>query len=282
MCICFLFADAMLIGFRNLANQVRTLGASWESASTPFIKFVGERAIAHVGVLEIPLQVMGQARRAAGIHGVATHPDFRRQGHYRACMEAALAYAEPRYDTLLLTTEQPELYEPFGFRVVPESRFEVMEETIASLQSVQPSQSTDLRRLDLEKERDRHLLLQAIETRIPVSNIVGVYPEKALFLFNEVGRSLYYSEALNAILDLSWEEATLHLFELVSSREISLREILQVISQRVEAVVIYWSGDRLQIPAHPVSHVLEEAHLMVKGSFPAEGQAFMLPRSARC
>jgi predicted N-acetyltransferase YhbS len=38
-------------------------------------------------------------------------------------MEEVLDYCAYRYDTLILTTAQPEFYEPFGFRVVGEHIF---------------------------------------------------------------------------------------------------------------------------------------------------------------
>ncbi len=63
-------------GLSNLAECGRKLGASWETASTPFIRFHDDIAITHVGVLEIPMQIMEQRITVGGIHGVATLRNF--------------------------------------------------------------------------------------------------------------------------------------------------------------------------------------------------------------
>lgn len=262
------------LDLRKLANTARELGAPWESASTPFIKFEGDRAIAHVGVLELSLQVMGQPVRVGGIHAVATHPDFRRQGHYRTCMEAALEYCNSRYETLLLTTSQPELYQPFGFRVVPESMFVAS----CSVQEAKPG----MRILDLENASDRALLHRLLDTRTPVSDVGGVYPERALFLVNEASRPLYYLPDLDVLLVMHQAERHLSLFDIVSPQIPSLDSILEYIPNSVNEVVLYFSPDKLDVRVQAVPHVLEDAYLMARGAFAAEGQPFMLPRSARC
>lgn len=262
------------IELSKLVAMGRALGAPWESASVPFMKFEQDRAIAHVGVLELPLCVMGQPLTVAGIHAVATHPEFRRRGHYRDCMAAALAYCQPRYETLVLTTAQPELYQPFGFRVVPESTFTVAGQGLG--------QTEGWRLLDLQQQQDCALLHRLLETRIPVSEVVGVYPEKAVFLVNEASRPLHYAEALDALVVTEQQQDCLQLFDVVADHPIAFADILQYVSPSVNQIVFYFSPDRFQVAATAVAHVLDDAYLMVRGPFAAAGQPLMLPRSARC
>ncbi|MBW4515794.1 MAG: GNAT family N-acetyltransferase [Timaviella obliquedivisa GSE-PSE-MK23-08B] len=262
------------IELQKFASIGRELGASWEAASVPFMKFAEGKAIAHVGVLELPLWIMGQSVRAGGIHAVATHPQFRRQGHYRDCMEAALEYCDTRYKTVVLTTSQPELYYPFNFRIALESMF-----TVACKES---SRKDSFRVLNLEHENDRALLHRLLDTRIPVSNVVGVFSEKAVFFVNEASRSLYYAEDLDALVVMEQESDRLRIFDIVADHSISLVEILKYIPHLVKEITFYFSPDRLEVEAQAIPHVLEDAYLMVRGSFTAEGQPFMLPRSARC
>jgi GNAT superfamily N-acetyltransferase len=263
---------------RQLAQVGRDLGAPWELASVPFAKFASSSTlnppmIAHVGVLELPLQVMGQRVKVGGIHAVASHPDFRRQGHYRGCMAAALEYCDARYQTLVLTTSQPELYQPFGFRVVPEYRFVV---------PCQPKGDQNrLRILDLQAEGDRALLHRLLDRRIPVSNMLGVYPEKAVFFVNEASRPLYYAPDLEALIVIEIRDHTLHLFDVVCERSVSLANILQCLPEPIAAAVIYFSPDLLEVDAQAVP-TNDDDYLMVRGSFAAAGQPIMLPRSARC
>ncbi|HSE99160.1 MAG TPA: GNAT family N-acetyltransferase, partial [Blastocatellia bacterium] len=115
--------DTVFPGVRQVAQNARALAASWESISTPFIHFEDDRAVSHVGVIELPLVLLGRTVRVGSIHGVATHPDYRRRGHFGRLIEEAIEYCAGRYETLILTTEHPEYFEPFGFRVVQEHLF---------------------------------------------------------------------------------------------------------------------------------------------------------------
>jgi GNAT superfamily N-acetyltransferase len=262
------------IKLSDAAQVGRILGASWESASTPFIRLHDNVAISHVGVLEIPMQLMGQNITVGGIHAVCTHPEFRRRGYYREIMEEVLDYCQCRYDTLVLTTAQPELYQPFGFRVVGEHIF------IAKCDSVG---SQGLRLIDTSDTNDVKLLHRLLETREPVSNIVGIVNEKAVFCVNEGRNPLYYAPDLDVIICMEIKDTQLHLFDVVGTRICTLAEILERINIPIQEVTIYFSPDRLKASVQALSHILDgDSLLMVRGNFAAENEKFMLPRSARC
>ncbi|MHC5740739.1 MAG: GNAT family N-acetyltransferase [Nostoc sp.] len=262
-------------GISSLAECARKLGASWETASTPFIRFHDHIAITHVGVLEIPMQIMGQRLTVGGLHGVATRAEYRRRGYYREVMEEVLGYCDRLYETLVLTTPQPEFYLPFGFRVVEEHIFKV---------KCYPTSSTyRFRILDFANIKDYTLLHRLLETRIPVSNIVGVVNEKPVFCVNEGSRPLYYAEDLDLIACMEIEDNRLHLFDLVTTQICPLKNIISKITQPIEEVVIYFSPELLDVKdVQAFSHTFDETVLMVRGKFAAEGEKFMLPRSARC
>lgn len=263
--------------FPELSSPVETgraLGAPWEAVSTPFIYFHDDVAITHVGVLEIPMCIMGEITTVGGIHGVCTHPKFRRQGYYRQVMEEVLEYCDRLYTTLVLTTLQPEIYEPFGFRVVKEHAF------ITKCNSI--DSTAGWRSLQVNDPKDIKLLHRLLETRAPVSNIVGVVNEKAVFCVNEGSRSLYYAEDLDLIVCMEIEDTQLRLFDLLGTSIPNLVMLLEIIPHNIEEVITYFSPDRLDADFQAFPHVLEGAWLMVRGRFAAEEQQFMLPRSARC
>ncbi|MES1022936.1 GNAT family N-acetyltransferase [Gloeocapsa sp. BRSZ] len=260
----------------SLADAAKELGAPWETASTPFIRFHNDIAIAHVGVLEIPLQIMGESMTVGGIHAVATHPKYRRRGYYREIMTEVLDYCDRRYETLVLTTSQPELYEPFGFRVVEEHKF---------VAQCEVKESRDrLRLLDLADSNDIKILHRLLTTRTPASNVLGVLPqqEKALFCVNEATRPMYYAEDLDVMICMEIEDTQLKLFDVVGTNIPTLDAILARIFQHIKEIIVHFSPDRLNANFQAVPHVLDEAFLMVRGEFAAEGKKFMLPRSARC
>ncbi|WP_199784790.1 hypothetical protein [Nostoc sp. 'Lobaria pulmonaria (5183) cyanobiont'] len=62
-----------------------------------------------------------------------------------------------------------------------------------------------------------------------------------------------------------------------------MKNILSKIPQPIEEVVIYFSPELLDVKDVQVfTHTFDETVLMVRGKFAAEGEKFMLPRSARC
>jgi GNAT superfamily N-acetyltransferase len=169
--------DVVFPGVRRVEQNARVLGGYWESVSTPFIHFEGGRPVSHVGVIELPLVLLGQNVTVGSVHGVATHPDYRRRGYYGRLMEELLEHCASRYETLILTTEHPEYFEPFGFRVLTEHLFTARRHSQGS--------AGGLRLLDARDNGDVALLNRLLETREPVSRVVGVANEKAVFCFNE-------------------------------------------------------------------------------------------------
>ena len=271
-------------GITQAEHESLALGCPWEKTSTPFVHFHGELAITHVGLLELPLVVMGHTVRVAGIHAVGTRPEFRRRGYYRQVMTEVLQYCAPRYDTLLLTTGQPALYEPFGFRVLQEHIF------VASYPS--PGGTQGFRPWQAHAAADLQVLRRLLETRVPISPILGVVQEKAVFSFNARKLPLYYAADLDVIISFALEGTQLTLFDIVGSQLPALGAILQRLPQPIDHVVTYFSPDRLEADFHAVPHTLMDPpgalggegadFLMVRGPFAAEDKPFMLPRSARC
>ncbi|NJL62892.1 MAG: GNAT family N-acetyltransferase [Methylacidiphilales bacterium] len=266
------------LNLSGLAEQARKLGGVWEDVSTPFVKIDDDGTIiTHIGVLEIPMRIMGEDAIIGGIHAVSTHPEYRRQGYYREVMKEVLDYCDRTYKTLILTTAQPELYQPFGFRVIPEHSFQ------AKFNS--PGGINGLRSLDITNSDDVQLIHRLLETRIPVSNIVGVFHQKALFLVNECTRPLYYFPNLDTLACLEIQDNQLKLFDLVTANLNfpTIKSLLGQIPQPIEEISIYFSPDYLQVDTQAVAETFEgDSLLMVRGIFPADNQQFTLPRSARC
>ncbi|MBD2776207.1 GNAT family N-acetyltransferase [Iningainema tapete] len=263
------------IGITGAAECARRLGAAWEEASTPFMRFQDGMLVSHVGVVEIPLQLMGERVTVAGVHAVCTHPDFRRRGYYREVMTQVLDYCDERYKAQLLTTSQPELYEPFGFRVVKEHIFTTSCDSKGG--------GNGFRLLDFTDALDVRKLHRLLETRESVSDILGVLNEKAVFCVNEGRNPLYYAPDLDVMVVMEVEDSKLKLFDLVGTKICTLKDILARIPQPIIEVEIYFCGDRLDVDAQALPHILDgDSLLMVRGEFVPFGQKFMLPRSTRC
>lgn len=267
-------------GLREAAVETRRLGGFWEAVSTPFLHLEDGRLVAHVGLIELPLVLAGRPVPVGSIHAVVTHSGHRRRGHCRALMLEALQYAEGRYETLVLTTEEPPIYEPYGFRVLAEHRFTAA----VPPGSVSGASGRGLRRLDLGDPADLERLTGLLEAREPVSRVVGCGNARTVFLFNEGHRPLLYTEDLNAVLCMETRGRTLILHDVVAPEMPSLDAIVAALGEPVETVEFSFTPDRLAPGAAFAPEVPDyggPSYLMARGPFAAEGRPFAFPRSAR-
>ncbi len=267
----------------TLSDRIRiasAAGAHWHEVSTPFVKFDGPRPIAHAGVVEIPMVIDGRTAVIAGIHAVCTHPDYRRRGHSREVMEAALAHCDAWFETVVLTTDNPDLYLRYGLRVAREHRFEV--------EAPRPPRRTPgFRNLSNGSPTDLALLHRLLRERTPASDVLGVLEPGEVFITNEIlgkGRfeRIHYAEDLDLIAAYEVRDRTLRLYDLVARDIPPLEAVVARVGEDVDRVEIHLTPDRLRagdtlpIPKPPGDY------LMVRGPFAVEDRLFILPPLARC
>jgi predicted N-acetyltransferase YhbS len=255
---------------RRVAAQ---LGSRWEHCSTPFVCEKRGRIVSHVGLLEMSYVIKGERLRLGGVHAVCTLESERRQGHYGRIMEELLEFCEGRFETLELTTEHPEYYEPFGFRVIPEHRF------IASVPCV--AGGGGFRPIDATRKSDVDLLDRLLSERTPVSNLVGVVDERDVFKFSQGTEDVHYSEALDCLAAFEIEGSRLVLNDVVARQLPALDTLVSQVPRPVEEVELRFSPDRLEVDGRPELFRFDGDYYMVRGPFPAEGEAFMVPPPAR-
>jgi len=278
--------DVVFPGIRAARAWGEAFGARWESASTPFVAQERGRVVAHVGLLPLPLAVLGRPVAAGAVHGVATHPGHRRRGLYRALMDELLGFAASRHETLVLTTSHPEYFEPFGFRVVPESVFRAR---VAA-----GARGGTTRLLDLPGSgADRELMHRLLDRRQPLSGVLGVGPERASWAFYEFRSAVRYLPGLDVAVVAERRGERLVLFDVVGPRVPSLSELLEHLGEDCAEVVACFAPDRLggafaaephDLAGGPLALQPGEAgwYFMARGPFAAEGRPLMLPRPARC
>jgi predicted N-acetyltransferase YhbS len=257
-------------------RAARALGGLWDEISTPFVHREDGRLVGHVGVLAIPMRLEGRSTRVGGIHAVATDPAHRGRGHARRLLGEALAWCDGRFETLVLGTAIPDFYAPAGFRVIPTHRF--------VWRGVPPDASVRraLRRLDCADPGDRRLLHRLLDARVPLSDRLGILPERTVFLFNQARSPLYYSAELDLVVALEREADTLRLFDVVCAKLPPLSSLLEACGG-AERVELYFTPDRFGGPFEAEPHVLGgDDFMMARGPFPPEGRELMWPPSARC
>lgn len=268
--------DLVFPGLRAGAVSLRRFGTSWEAISTPYVRWVEGGVVSHVGIIPLDLIVMNTRVEVGSIHAVATHPGHRRRGHYRAVMEEALADSAKRFATLILSTEQPELYEPFGFRSLQEHCFTTACEHRIGGDGFRP--------LDVTETAERDLLLRLLHTREPVSTVLGAYENRAVFCFNESHRPLHYAADIDTLVCMERTAERIDLYDVVAPRIPSLKVLLARMPAPIAETVFHFAPDRLAVTARAMARVFDHdgpAVLMVRGPWAAEDRAFTLPRSAR-
>lgn len=265
--------ETWFVGIAEPRRVALRLGGRWDDCSTPFVHEDAGRIVSHVGLLEMPYVVHGKRVQLGGVHGVCTLESERRKGHFRRLMEELLAYCEPRFETLVLSTEHPEYYEPFGFRVVPEHRF------VADVAS--SGGRKGFRPFDIDRADDLRRLDDLLERRTAVSNRVGIVQEQQVFKFSQGTTGLHYSEALDCFAVLDFQGRRLVLSDLVAREIPSLPQLLAEVESPVDEVEFHFSPDRFDVAARPELYRWDTDFYMVRGPFAAEGEKFMVPPSAR-
>jgi GNAT superfamily N-acetyltransferase len=263
------------------------LGFSWSSVSTPFVHYEGDRAVAHVGVIELPLVIAGHPRPVGSIHAVCTDADRRGRGHARALLSAALAHGPGRYDTVVLTTLIPGFYARLhGFSPVAEHAFTRAVET--------PTRSAGGRRLSASPD-DARLLRRLSATRTPVSERLGCLDAVTVVVFTLLltwsdFSHAYHHAALDVVTVLEMIGRTLVLYDVMGAVVPPLPELLEAIGAEVDRVVTLFVPDRLGPGFRPEpwdrtrAQALGDtsfAGLMALGPLETGADALMLPATAR-
>jgi ribosomal protein S18 acetylase RimI-like enzyme len=262
------------------------LGFSWAAVSTPFVHYEGSRAVAHVGVIDLPLVIGGRQRMVGSIHAVCTDADRRRRGHADALMAAALAHCRVRYGTVILTTLIPEFYGRLGFRTVAEHAF------TRPLGATPPSAGG--RRLS-ESAEDAQLLRRLLAARTPVSDRLGSLDAPTVFVFGLLlGRGdfsrAYYHEALDVVSVHEVVGRTLVLYDVVGATLPPLTDLLEAIGADADRVLALFSPERFGSGFEPEAWDAARARavgdnafagLMARGAWSPGADAFMLPPLSR-
>lgn len=262
----------------RIALAERAGAEPWHRISRPFVAYVGDEVVAHVGVLAIPLMLAGSPQLVGGVHAVGTHPAHRRNGYARRLLEYAVAYCDDRFASAQLTTETPGVFRGAGFRVVPQTRFEV---------APSPRRSPGFRPLSIDSDDDRALLARLLRRRQPVSRRLSSLDPGWLFLTDEVLATggltrLHYAADLDLVAAYEIKNQRLCLYDLVGEELPALPEVLSRIEEPHSSVDLFFTPDRFDVDIVSESEAYPGDNLMVRGSYPVDGERVVLPPLAHC
>ena len=215
-----------------------------DPTSMPFGWFDAEGGLAaNISAFALPFVLNGRMVHAAGLQSGAVRPAWRRRGLYRDLTVKALGWCERQgFEAVILYTDKPSLYEPYGFRAIPLHRYEGA--------APAPSASAAPARLLAPTHADDLALLQSLlKRRSPVSTSLGVTVNAAMFLINtQLDPDIRLSFLEDRQAAIAWkidETGRFSLLDVVAAEMPSLAAILDGLEIVPATVEVLFRPDRL-------------------------------------
>jgi len=257
----------------------------WDAGFRAFSWMDGDVIAANVATRPLPLVIGGRRVAAGQIHAVATRPAHRRRGLFRDLMGRALADADARFECVLLFTETPELYRPFGFRPVREFRFRGRLATGGA-----PTPRPRVVGLSIREPQHLVTILRLFDGRRPVSDHLGLVGNADIFVINALshpGWRLSFLPDENALVVWERVDGAVRLHDIVAGRMLpasilaSAMELAPDADGLSEEIEVMFPPDLLDGSFVPFPHLPEDNDILcVRGPFAIVGTPFMLPLTA--
>ena len=226
--------------------------------------------VANVSLYQRRLWLCGEEVVAFGIQSVAVRPEWRGKGLFRDLMARALAHADAETDLVLLATETPSLYRPFGFRQ--------LEETSFGGATPRGRTRSNVRRLSLDDDGDVAWLRDLFARRTPPSLLASVCDHPASFMLRVIETpeiELLHLADLDAVVAVTGRQGpSMALLDIVAPTIPSLAEIVSALGYAGKRIEVHLTPDRLSW--EPTTRPPVDNGIMVRGPFAPEGRAFML------
>lgn len=272
---CMNLIDSVFPGVKNMAITAMKYDACWDKDSTPFLIEENGEIIAHLGVIPLEVMLNHKKHRVAALHGICTKEALRGRGFFKQLMQEAMRYIESNYDTAILFTDQPSLYTPYRFSVLPEYDFVIDSLNIKKVVS-------DLRLLSLDNVNDLNTIQKLLSNHVPLSNQMSLINESTLFLLNNLTNKLYFSQQLNMVIIFEIKDQCLLIKDILSQRQLAIDEIISILPDDYEKVILQFCPDKFTSHAYTPILAQPDGSIMVLDNFNYEGRFFRYPESYRC
>jgi GNAT superfamily N-acetyltransferase len=230
----------------DVGLQMQFLGP--DPSSMPFGYFdEAGRCVANFSAFSMPLLIGGRVIKAAGYQSGAVRPEWRGQGLYRDLMQRAFARTRAEgYELDILLTDKPALYEPYGFRTLPQHAF-------AGRPPAGGTHVPTRRRLSLEDRKDMTVLHRLLESRTPVSGRFAVIRQMEMFHLNACFDPSIVLSLIGQSHIVAWKSdgTTFRLLDVIGETIPSIADILAALDLKPEHVEVCFPPDRLDWPGMP-------------------------------
>ncbi|KPH09639.1 GNAT family N-acetyltransferase [Rhizobium acidisoli] len=221
-----------------------------DPTSMPFGWFDAEGGLAaNISAFALPFVLNGRIVHAAGLQSGAVRPPWRGRGLYRDLTVKALDWCERQgFEAVILYTDKPSLYEPYGFRAIPQHRYQGA--------APDPSIFSGPARLLAPTDADDLALLQSLlNARSPVSTSLSVAADAAMFLINtqlDPDVRVSFIEDLQAVIAWKMDDAgRFSLLDVVAAEIPTLAAILGGLDIASAAIEVFFRPDKLDWAGAP-------------------------------
>ncbi|MBX5156262.1 GNAT family N-acetyltransferase [Rhizobium sp. NZLR8] len=215
-----------------------------DPTSMPFGWFDAEGTLAaNISAFALPFVLNGRIVHAAGLQSGAVRPPWRGRGLYRDVTVKALDWCERQgFEAVILYTDKPSLYQAYGFRAIPQHRYEGA--------APDPSIFAGSSRLLAPSNADDLALLQSLlKARSPVSTSLSVTVNAAMFLINtQLDADVRVSLLEDQQAAIAWKmdaAGRFNLLDVVATEIPTLAAILGGLDIASAAVEVFFRPDKL-------------------------------------
>lgn len=218
---------------------------------------------ANFSIFSMPMMIDGRLVKAAGFQSGAVRPQWRGRGLYRELMNRAFGWCDQQgFELGILLTDKPAMYEPYGFKVLPQQRF---------LGAPPPAETRfvgTVRELSLDNAGDIALVRRVLRERTPVSSFFAVMAQAEMFLLNgffDPDVRLTYLDQFEAVVAWKEDETSFQLLDIAGKTIPPLSALFGALDQRPDRVEVCFPPDRLDWRGKPEPFP-SDISLMVRGS----------------
>lgn len=247
-----------------------------DPSSMPFGWFAEDGMLAaNLSAFAMPIVVNGRRISAAALQSGAVRPPWRGRGLYRDVTKKALDWCSYQgFEAIVLYTDKPALYKPYGFRTLPMHSFEG--------DAPKPDGAADARTLDPRLAANLALLQNLLARREPVSDTLAVVGSPAMFLINtqlDPDVRLTFIEKLNAVIAWKLDGERFILLDVVAPSIPSLAAILGGLGIKPSRAEILFNPDKLGWNGAPLPSSSHGTHFMIRGldGLELQGPAMLSP-----
>lgn len=221
----------------------------WSNKYVPFSYVYENQVIANVSVNILDLIVRGEKKKALQIGTVMTDLNYRKQGLATDLMNKVLDDYRDSYDFMYLFANKNVLdfYPKFGFSVVEENEFYIDFFFKKSIYEV-------IHKLDISNINQRNFVYQFVLKRLPNSKTFSTLNAEGIFMFyclNVFPNSIYYLEKEDVIIVFKKDQEQLHIFDIVSKKEVEIENILHKIADSsIQKVIFHYTPEYKGIVLH--------------------------------